>query len=142
MKHFTGKTGDTIILELQRGDKLVETVKQQMQDLGIENAILASAVGSLMKLVIHKPTGMDEAAVDEYETIEDAMEVCSLIGSVIGGEPHFHIVASGVNGLYSGHVEPETEVLYLLELSFIELKGLQLERRFTPENVKKIFEKQ
>ena len=95
MKDFTGKTGRTIILELQRGEKLLESVREYMAQRGIKNAVLSSAVGSLLRLVVHKPTSMDAAAVDEFETIEDAMEVCSLIGSVIGGEPHFHIVASG-----------------------------------------------
>jgi len=139
VKDLSGKTGRTIILELQRGEKLLESVREYMAQRGIKNAVLSSAVGSLLRLVVHKPTSMDAAAVDEFETIEDAMEVCSLIGSVIGGEPHFHIVASGVKGLYSGHVEPDTEVLYLLELTFTEITGLNLERRLTPENVKKIF---
>ncbi|WP_319562148.1 PPC domain-containing DNA-binding protein [Marispirochaeta sp.] len=139
MKDFIGKPGRTVILELQRGEKLLESVREYMAQRGIKNAILSSAVGSLMRLIVHKPTGIDAAAVDEFETIEDAMEVCSLTGSVIGGEPHFHIVASGVKGLYAGHVEPDTEVLYLLELTFTEVTGLELERKRTPENVKKIF---
>lgn len=129
-----------MILELQRDDDVLDSIRTGMKERGVRNAVLASAVGSIQKLVIHKPTTLDAVAVDEFDTIRDAMEVCSLGGSVIGGEPHLHIVAAGVNGLYAGHVEPGTRVLYLLELSFIIMEGIGLERRLTPENVKKIFE--
>lgn len=140
MKRFIGKTGKNVVLELGRGDDLLATIKLELKELGIKNAVLASAVGSLQRLVIHKPTTLGAVAVDEFETFEGAMEVCSLIGSVVGGEPHLHIVAAGVDGLHAGHVEPDTQVLYLLELWFYELTGPNLERRSTPENVKKIFE--
>jgi len=128
------------VLELQRGDGLLESVKEQMKDLGVKNAMLTTAIGSLMKLVIHKPTDLSAAAVDAFATVEEAMEICSLIGSVIGGEPHFHIVAAGPKGLYAGHVEPDTRVLYKAALTQTEIEGVDLERRLTRENVKKIFQ--
>lgn len=140
MKQFVGNPGKTVLMELKRGDDLVGTIREQMASLGIRNAVLTSCVGSLQRLVVHMPTTLGAAAVDEFETVEGAMEVCSLIGSVIGGEPHLHIVAAGVERLIAGHVEPGTEVLYLMELWFSEFTGFELERRKTPENVKKIFE--
>ncbi len=142
MKKFIGKAGKNIVLELGRGDDLLATIRAEMKASGVQNAVLTSAVGSLQRLVVHKPTTLGAVAVDEFETFDEAMEVCSLIGSVIGGEPHLHIVAAGVDGLRAGHVEPDTQVLYLLELWFSELSGPNLERRSTPENVKKIFEKE
>ena len=140
MKQFLGKSGRVVLMELGRNDDVLAVIRTKMDELQIRNATLTSSVGSLQYLVVHKPTTLGAAAVDEFETFEGAMEVCSLIGSVIGGEPHLHIVAAGVDGLHAGHVEPGTQVLYLLELWFTEWEGVDLERKSTPENVKKIFE--
>jgi hypothetical protein len=38
-------------------------------------------------------------------------------------------------------MEPGTEVLYLFEVVLAELSGLNLERKLTPEKVKKLFPK-
>jgi hypothetical protein len=140
MKRFIGKPGRTVVLELQRGDGLLESIREQAADLGLRNAMLTTAVGSLMRLIVHKPTSLAAAAEDAFQTIEEALEICSLTGSVIGGEPHLHIVAAGPGGLYAGHVENDTRVLYLTELTLTEIEGVDLERRLTKENVKKIFE--
>lgn len=142
MENFIGDgLGRTVIIQLDRGDKVVESVSEKLKEKGIKNAVVISAVGSLQKLIYHRPTGMGAATVDEFLTIEEPMEICSITGTVIDGTPHFHVVASGLECLYGGHLETETEVLYLAEITLAELKGYELERRTTKENVKKIFEK-
>ena len=142
MENFTGKGfGRTIIIQLDRGEKIVEAVSERLRVEGIKNAVVISAVGSLQKLIYHRPTGMGAATVDEFLTIEEPMEICSITGTVIDGTPHFHVVASGLECLYGGHLETETEVLYLAEITLAELQGYSLERRITKENVKKVFEK-
>jgi hypothetical protein len=142
MENFTGKGfGRTIIIQLDRGEKIVESVSERLKAEGIKNAVVIGAVGSLQKLIYHRPTGMGAATVDEFLTIEEPMEICSITGTVIDGTPHFHVVASGLECLYGGHLETETEVLYLAEITLAELQGYNLERRTTKENVKKVFEK-
>jgi predicted DNA-binding protein with PD1-like motif len=84
---------------------------------------------------------MGQAANDEVLTVNAPMEVGSLIGSVIDGQAHFHVVAMAPDGVYGGHMEPGTEVMYLLEVVMMELDGCDLERRLTPEKVKKLFKK-
>lgn len=143
MKSFTtGGLGRTIIIELDRGDKIIEGICDALKTFGIENAIVASAVGSVQKLVYHRPTDMGAAASDELVTVERPMEIGSLTGSVIGGVPHFHIVAADTNEVFLGHLEPGSETMYLLEVTMVEVAYCYLERRLTPENVKKLFEKQ
>ena len=142
MKHFDPVTlGRTIIIELERGEPLIEGICKELENCGIKNAIVGSAVGSIQKLVYHRPTDMGQAANDENLTVNAPMEVGSLIGSVIDGQAHFHIVAMAPDAVYGGHVEPGTEVMYLLEVVMIEMSGCDLERRLTPEKVKKLFKK-
>lgn len=142
MKLFTSKgLGRTIIVELDRGEKIIEGICAALKKVGIENAIVGSAVGSIQKMHYHRPTDMSEAAIDEMICIEKPMEIGSLSGSVIDGVAHFHIVAADQTGIYCGHLENDSETMYLLEITMIELIDCHLERRLTPENVKKLFEK-
>lgn len=136
------ETGRTIIVELERGERVIESIRTILGELNIKNAVVESSVGSLQRLVYHRPTGFQESAVDEFIDIREPMEIGCLSGSIIDGEPHFHFVAAGPEQIYSGHLEEESEVLYLLEVILKEIKGLNLERRRTEENVKKLFEKE
>lgn len=142
MKSYNvGGLGKTIVIELDRGEKIVECICEALEAANIENAIVGSAVGSIQKLIYHRPTDMGAAASDEFITIERPMEIGSLTGSVFGGNAHFHFVASDPEQVYSGHLEPGSETMYLLEVTMVEVDGCNLERRLTPENVKKLFEK-
>jgi predicted DNA-binding protein with PD1-like motif len=142
MKHFDPvQLGKAVIIELERGEPLIEGVCRELDKEGIKNAIVGSAVGSIQKLVYHRPTDMGQAANDEILTVNAPMEVGSLIGSVSDGQAHFHIVAMAPDAVYGGHMETGTEVMYLLELVMIELSNCGLERRVTPEKVKKLFKK-
>ena len=143
MKKFFGQGyGKIVILELIRGDLLIESITEALAEEGIQNAVVISAVGSLQKVVYHRPTDMSAAAVDEIVEIEEPFEISSLSGSVIDGQAHFHFSASSPNRDCGGHLEPGTEVLYLFEVVLAEITGLNLERRLTPEKVKKLFPKE
>ena len=62
MKAFMGSgVGRTVILELDRGDDIVESVEKALVEEGIKNAYIASAVGSIQHLEYHRPLTMDEA---------------------------------------------------------------------------------
>ena len=143
MKEFIGEGfGKTVIIELERGEKIIESICERLKALGIKNAVVASVVGSIQKLVYHRPTELSQSTIDEFITIEEPLEICSLTGTVIDGVAHFHFTAAGPKEVYGGHLEPGSETLYLFEVTLAEIKGFELERRLTPENVKKIFKKE
>lgn len=136
MRTFLGKgLGRVIIINLERGEKLLESIRQQLQEVGIKNAVVVSAVGSLQKAVFHRVTGMQESPVDEYITVEKPIELASLQGAVINGEPHFHMVISDLEQAYTGHLEEETTVLYLAEITLVEITGVNLERKKNELNI-------
>lgn len=142
MKEFVGKGyGKIIILELDRGELLIKSIVESLAQKGIKNAVILSSVGSLQKLVYHRPTDMSAAAVDEIVEIKEAIEIGSLTGSIIDGQAHLHFMASSPTANYGGHLEPGTEVLYLFEVIIAEIVGFNLERKLTPEKVKKLFPK-
>ncbi|TDF89197.1 PPC domain-containing DNA-binding protein [Paenibacillus piri] len=122
--------GRVIVINLSRGDKLLESIRDRLQAEGIRNAVLFGAVGSLQKLVYHLPTSMGPTSDDRFITVEGAgpIELGSLSGNVIDGDPHLHIVAQDKNGNYIGHLEEGTEVLFLAEIILAEIKGLNIHR--------------
>jgi len=126
---FLGKGPERIIIiNLQRGEKLLESIREQLKKNGIRNAVVLSAIGSLQKAVFHRVTSMEESPVDEFITLEKPLELASLQGLVIDGEPHFHMVVSDLSQTYTGHLEEETTVLYLAEISLVEISEINLTR--------------
>jgi predicted DNA-binding protein with PD1-like motif len=81
MKSFTlSGYGRVVVINLERGEKLLESIKARLADEGIKNAVITSAIGSLQKAVIHRVTGFEESPVDEFVTVEKPMELASLQG--------------------------------------------------------------
>lgn len=140
MKAFMGDgIGRTMILELDRGEDIVEGVEAALKKEGIRNAYIASAVGSIQHLEYHRPLTMDEATEDEFLSLNGPFESGGISGTIINGVAHLHFSGGGVGGVHVGHLERGTKVLYLMELVVIELEGFELQRKLTPENVKKLF---
>ncbi len=60
MVSFLGEgTGRVLIMNLKRGDLLLESIEKGLSEAGIKNAIITSAIGSLQKAVFHRVTGME-----------------------------------------------------------------------------------
>ena len=134
--------GQVIILNLKRGDLLLETIEEELKKSGIKNALLTSAIGSMQKVVLHRVIGMGREPEDEFITLEKPMELASLQGIVLNGKAHFHMVVSDVEQAYTGHLEPGTQVLYLGEISLVELKSVSLCREKDENNIGMIVEKE
>ena len=136
MISFLGEgTGRVVVINLRRGELLLESIEKELASVGIKNAIITSAIGSLQKAVFHRVTGMEAEPVDEFVTIEKPIELASLQGLVVDGHPHFHMVVSDVETPYTVHLENGTTVLYLVEITLLELKGLDLERVKDENNI-------
>ncbi len=136
MIRFIGEgTGRVVIINLRRGELLLESIESELKEIGIKNAIITSAIGSLKKAVFHRVTGMEAEPVDEFVTVEKPLELASLQGVVIDGHPHFHMVISDVENAYTGHLENGTEILYLSEITLLEIKGVDLVRTKDENNI-------
>ncbi len=73
-------------------------------------------------------TTLDAKPKEEYPTVRGPLELCSLQGTVTAGVPHLHIVCSDGEGTYAGHLEKGCEVLYLAEVTLLEITGRPLRR--------------
>ncbi|HEY8528828.1 MAG TPA: PPC domain-containing DNA-binding protein [Paenibacillaceae bacterium] len=122
--------GRALIIHLRRGDLLLESIRDLLAKEGIKNAVLFGAVGSMRKLVYHLPTSTGPTSNDRFITVEGngPIELGSLSGNVIDGDPHLHIVAQDAKGTYIGHLEEGTEVLFLAEIILAEIKDPGIHR--------------
>ncbi len=130
MKYFTGTTGKRVlVLNLLRGDKLLESIQELCSQAGLKYGVITSAIGSLQRVHLHRVTSFAEVTEDEYIVLEKPMELASLQGLIVDGNPHIHMVVSDQERTYTGHLEEGTIVLYLVELSIMELEGLSITRK-------------
>lgn len=121
-------TGRLVVINLERGDLLLESIRDALDQYGVRDAVITSAIGSLSKVVLHRVTGYEPEPVDEFLTLEKPMELASLQGIVVDGHPHFHMVVSDLEQAYTGHLEEGTTALYLVEISLLELNDVGLKR--------------
>ncbi|MBH1939491.1 DNA-binding protein [Mobilitalea sibirica] len=124
-----------LILDLQRGDLLLEKITEEVNKAGIKDAVILCGIGALQKVVYHRVTSFSNVPEEEFVTIEKPLELGSLQGMFVDGQPHIHIVCSDENGTYAGHLEPGTTVLYLAEITVMELPDTNLARVKTANNI-------
>ena len=127
--YTTNQYGRTVIIHLGKGEKLLESLTEEIKRLHLKNGILLSAIGSLRKASLHVITSTDDWPVNQFITVEKPIELGAAQGLIINGEPHFHLVISEENSLYAGHMEPGCEVQYLAELAILELLDVDLTRK-------------
>lgn len=130
MKTFlTNDLGRIVIIHLEKGDCVLESVNKELERLQIKNGILLSAIGSLRKATLHYIASTEDLALNKFLTIESPIELSSAQGLIINGEPHFHLTLSDPQHVYTGHMENGCEVQYLAELAILELTDLNLTRK-------------
>lgn len=123
--------GRIVILGFDRGEKLREGIRDRLKELGIRNAVLVSAIGTLEKARFHRIKHTLPKPEDEILEVEGPIELSSVEGLVADGEPHLHMTFGDLGKAYSAHLEDGSVVCYLAEVVLAEMKGVDLVR--TPD---------
>ena len=120
--------GRIVILSFDRGEKLREGIRDKLKELGIRNAVLVSAIGTLEKARFHRIKHTQKLPADEIFEIDGPIELASVDGIVADGEPHFHTVFQDLQRAYAAHLEDGSIVCYLAEIVLAEIEGVSLTR--------------
>ncbi len=130
MQYFNNaELGRTIILRLDQGDHVLESIQRVLDETGITDGYIASGIGTLDYCRLHMVTTTGYPAVETYpEWKDEALELVSVSGIIADGKPHLHTVVSDKDKAYAGHMEPECRILYLGEIVIQELVGQAMER--------------
>jgi uncharacterized protein len=135
----TRTTGRVFALRLDQGDFLLESVNAFIQQNHIQDAYIASAIGTLDYCVMHMVMTTGYPPVEHFERWEDKpLEVSAISGIIASGTPHLHMVVSDHQKAYSGHVEPGCRVLYLAEIVIVELEPSGLQRARDEKGIMKL----
>jgi len=133
--------GRIVVIRLGKGEKVLESIKIEIERLGIKNGVVLSGIGSMRKAGIHFISSISDLPADQFLTIEDPIEMASLQGLILDGQPHFHVVLSDLKRAYAGHLEPGCEVQYLAEITIMEVADMNLTRKPDEFGVSYILEK-
>jgi len=120
--------GRIIILSFDRGEKLREGIREKLRELGVRDAVLLSAIGTLEKARFHRIKNTNRRPEDEIFEVVAPIELAAIDGIVADGEPHFHMVFQDLDRAYAAHLEDGSIVCYLAEIVLAEIKGVQLTR--------------
>ena len=117
-RHYTGPIEVTTI-SIKPGEMLLETIKEALKERNIKNGVVVSGIGSLKSCTLHHVANPDFPHSNRF-TIEKPLELSSISGIIADGEPHLHVVVSYADEeTYSGHLEDDSEVLYLAEVAIL-----------------------
>lgn len=129
------KYGRIIVMHLGRGEKVLEAITNECARLGVKNAVLLSCIGSLQHAQFHIITTADARASDAVLILDAPMEISAVQGIIADGKPHFHMVISDPDRVYTGHMEENCETQYLMEISIMEVLDADLTRRMDENGI-------
>ena len=127
--HVGKAYGRHVIMQLAKGELILESIQSEIERLGIRCGVVTSGIGSARKLVYHRIASTADNPSNEFLTVTEPMEIGALQGVIVDGQAHLHITCCTREGTFAGHLEPGSEVLYLMEISIIELIGADLTRK-------------
>lgn len=123
-----------VAIGIEPGEMLLETIQAAVKEHDIRNGAVVSGIGTLKTCQMHYITHCAFPPKDAFFRLRKPLELLSVSGLIADGEPHLHIVVScGEKEVYAGHLEPESEVLYLAEIAILVFNDLELARHVDAE---------
>ena len=134
MEFFEDRETGVVVVALRYGDGLLESIREVAKQADIHTGVIISGIGSLRKGHIHTVVSNRYPPSDEYLQLEGPLEVAQFGGIIADYQPHLHINMMTLDRRYlGGHIEEGCEVLALMEISILRLKGLKLQRQKVDE---------
>lgn len=136
MKYFIAKeTGRTFILRMERGDLLREKITKLCQIEKVYEAVISSGIATFDIVNIQMSNTVGFPMDYDVHNLNEPLELASLDGTIINGEPHIHGVIGNGNKTWAGHLLNGCRILYLGEIVIQELLIEPLIRTADKDNV-------
>ena len=131
MKSYTGEIGGrVIIIRMDRGEKLLECIRETIQKENIKDGTVVCGYGTLSDCKMHMVTSYNTfPAGNDFPEWHDApFEIASMTGVIADGNPHIHMCVSQGTQTYAGHLEEGCAVSYVGEVVIYEHNSLAMTR--------------
>lgn len=117
------------ILRVDPGEDVLESVRKFLKEAGVGQAVVLGGYGTLAAYHLHWVTHNRLPTDNIFGRGEGGIEILSMNGLVVDGEPHIHVALSTPDGAFGGHLEPGCIAYVLCEVFFAEVEGVALSRR-------------
>jgi predicted DNA-binding protein with PD1-like motif len=124
------------ILRVDPGEDVLESIQRFLQEANVRQAVVLGGYGTLAAYHLHWVTHNRIPTDNAFGRGEGGIEILSMNGLVVDGEPHIHVTLSTRDGAFGGHLEPGCTAYVLCEVFFAEVEGVSLSRRRVPVAVK------
>jgi len=142
MKTFVGhQFGRYVIIGLQKGDLILESIRSEIDRLGIRNGIVTSGIGAACRMRYHRIEDTEDFPTDTFHVVEGPTEISHFGGLIVNGVPHLHVSFADHEHAYAGHLEDGCEIQYVGEISILEVLDLDADRLPNAYGVKLLSEK-
>ena len=126
---------EVIVVGLGPDEKLLESIQEAAKKHDIKHGAVVSGIGTLSRTHLHYVNQNAFPPDVGYYVVEEPAEVGSISGLIVDYEPHLHIdIGVRDNETYTGHLEPDSIVLYLAEVCILKFNDVKMKREPDPEN--------
>lgn len=126
MKYGTAAIRRHIVVHLDYGEDMYESLTEVIQREGIINGAIVSGFGTFDRVRYHAIGTVGLPPKDMFRVVEGPYELMSVDGVIAGGKLHAHFVAGDLEHAVGGHLEPGCRVLYLAEVVMAEYEGIDM----------------
>lgn len=120
------------ILRVDPGEDVLESIQRFLDKAQIRQAVVLGGYGTLAGYHLHWVTHNRIPTENLFRRGEGGIEILSMNGLVVDGEPHIHVTLSMPDGAFGGHLEPGCIAYVLCEIFFATVEGGSLSRRRVP----------
>ena len=110
-----------IFIRLNPGDDLLASLEEGAKKHNIKNAVILCGIGSAKSHHFHVVGTRENPPRNDFVKGEKASDIASISGYIIEGRVHAHIVHSGVEIAFGGHLHHGVEVLTFSILTLAEV---------------------
>jgi predicted DNA-binding protein with PD1-like motif len=110
-----------ICIRLNPGDDILASLQEAAKNNNIKNAVILSGVGSARSHHFHVVTTREIPPRNDFTKGEKASDIVNINGFIINGRVHAHIIHSGVEIAFGGHLESGVEALTFVCITLAEV---------------------
>lgn len=127
--------GQIHVLRVDPGEDVLGAIHRFLKETGIRQAVILGGYGTLAAYHLHWVEHNRIPTDNHFRRGEGGIEILSMNGLVVDGEPHIHVALSNPHGAFGGHLEPGCIAYVLCEVFFAEVEGVPLSRQRVPVTV-------
>jgi predicted DNA-binding protein with PD1-like motif len=128
MESASMTVGRIHILRVDPGEDVLLSIREFLREAGLQQAVVLGGYGTLVAHHLHWVTHTRLPTDNTFGRSEGGIEILSMNGLVVEGEPHIHVTLSTPGGAYGGHMEEGCRAYVVCEIFFAEIEGRDLTR--------------